>query len=66
VVVIVINIADFRINIEDPFIKSLAFINSSKHHSGCLIYQDGPCTCGLEEVIEDEMREEFESAAEES
>ena len=61
-----VNIKDFRINIEDPCIKSLFFTKTPKHHGVCLVYEDGPCTCGLEEVLDDEAREEIESATEES
>jgi hypothetical protein len=56
--VIVINIEDFRL-------KTIPFI-PVKHRQDCLVMQDGPCTCGLEEVLEDEAREEYESASEES
>jgi len=61
----VVNIADFRIDIEDPRIKSLFFAKAPKHHGVCLIYEDGPCTCGLEEALDDEAREEIESDTEE-
>jgi len=57
--VIVINIEDFRL-------KTIPFIPAFKHRRDCLVMQDGPCTCGLEEVLEDEAREEYESASEES
>jgi hypothetical protein len=69
--VIVINIEDFRL-------KTIPFIPAFKHRQDCLVMQDGPCTCGLEEVLEDEAgeeleevlkdetREEYESASEES
>jgi hypothetical protein len=67
----VINIEDFRlkvivINIEDFRLKTIPFIPAFKHRQDCLVMQDGPCTCGLEEVLEDEAREEYESASEES
>jgi hypothetical protein len=51
--VIVINIEDFRL-------KTIPFIPAFKHRQDCLVMQDGPCTCGLEEVLEDEAREELE------
>jgi hypothetical protein len=54
------------INIEDFRLKTIPFIPAFKHRQDCLVMQDGPCTCGLEEVLEDEAREEYESASEES
>ena len=29
------------------------------HGDDCVVHDDGPCTCGLDEVLEDEMYEEF-------
>jgi hypothetical protein len=40
--------------------KTIPFIPAFKHRQDCLVMQDGPCTCGLEEVLEDEAREELE------
>jgi hypothetical protein len=48
------------INIEDFRLKTIPFIPAFKHRQDCLVMQDGPCTCGLEEVLEDEAREELE------
>ena len=45
------------INIEDFRLKTIPFIPAFKHRQDCLVMQDGPCTCGLEEVLEDEARE---------
>jgi hypothetical protein len=45
------------INIEDLRLKTIPHIPVFKHHSSCLVMQDGPCTCGLEEVLEDEIQE---------
>jgi hypothetical protein len=42
------------INIEDFRLKTIPFIPAFKHRQDCLVMQDGPCTCGLEEVLEDE------------
>lgn len=30
-----------------------------KHTADCVVHEDGPCTCGLDEVLEDEMLEEL-------
>jgi hypothetical protein len=49
------------INIEDFRLKTIPFIPAFKHRQDCLM-QDGPCTCGLEEV----QLKEYESASEES
>jgi hypothetical protein len=54
------------INIDDFRLKDLPKIPAGRHTHDCLHLEGGPCTCGLEEVLEDEMREEFESATEES
>ena len=27
------------------------------HANNCLVYEEGPCTCGFEEILEDEARE---------
>jgi hypothetical protein len=27
------------------------------HANNCLVHEDGPCTCGLEEILEDEAAE---------
>jgi hypothetical protein len=52
----VINIEHFRLNV-------LPKIPVGKHTHDCLHYEGGPCTCGLEEVLEDEA---LESTPEES
>jgi hypothetical protein len=39
------------INIEDFRLKTIPFIPAFKHRQDCLVMQDGPCTCGLEEVL---------------
>jgi len=28
------------------------------HANNCLVHEDGPCTCGFEEILADEAREE--------
>lgn len=30
----------------------------SYHHPTCLTHQEGPCDCGLEEALQDELNEE--------
>lgn len=32
--------------------------NHGYHAENCVIHDDGPCTCGLEEVLQDELAEE--------
>jgi hypothetical protein len=54
------------INIENFRLKTIPLIPAPKHLQDCLVMQDGPCTCGLEEVLEDEAREDLESTSEES
>ena len=54
------------INIEDLRVKTVPFIPAPRHGQGCLVMQGGPCTCGLEEVLDDEAWEEHEAAAAES
>jgi hypothetical protein len=49
------------IDIERFRLKSIPYVAPFKHRKDCLVMQDGPCTCGLEEVLEDEMHEESES-----
>lgn len=39
--------------------KDFAAIFEAKHTADCVVHQDGPCTCGLDEVLEDEMIEEL-------
>jgi hypothetical protein len=53
------------INIEDFRLKTIPFIPAFKHRQDCLVMQDGPCTCGLEEVLEDEAGEELEEVLKE-
>lgn len=49
------------INTEEFRLKSTPVVAAYKHHKDCLVMEDGPCTCGLEEVLEDEMQEDLES-----
>ena len=48
-----LNIEDFRLP------KDFVVIASPKHTEDCVVHEDGPCTCGLDEVLEDEMFEEL-------
>ena len=40
-------------------------INNAKHTDDCAVQEDGPCTCGTEEVLEELALEEAELLAEE-
>jgi hypothetical protein len=31
----------------------------AKHTADCVVHEDGPCTCGLDDFIEEEMLEEI-------
>jgi hypothetical protein len=39
--------------------KDYLLISASRHMDECVVHDDGPCTCGLDEVLEDEMHEEL-------
>ena len=51
-----VNIEDYRITSEmaQKFLQPVA-----KHHSTCLVLEGGPCSCGLEEILEEEAMEEL-------
>ena len=51
------------IDIEQFRLKTVPHVAVGKHAYDCLVFEGGPCTCGLEEVLEDEA---LESAPEES
>lgn len=51
------------IDIEQFRLKTIPHVAVGKHSHDCLDLEGGPCTCGLEEVLEDEN---LESAPEES
>lgn len=48
-----LNIEEFRLP------KDFVAVASPKHAADCVVHEDGPCTCGLDEVLEDEMLEEL-------
>jgi len=50
-------------DIEKFRLKTIPYIPAFKHTADCLYIVDGPCTCGLEEILEDEA---LEDAPEES
>jgi hypothetical protein len=50
-------------DIEEFSLKTVPYVVTGKHAHDCLDLEGGPCTCGLEEVLEDEA---LESAPEES
>jgi len=46
------------IDIEQFRAKTAPHVAGGKHANNCLVFEDGPCTCGLEEVLEDEALED--------
>ena len=50
-------------DIEQFRLKTIPHVAVGKHSHDCLNFEGGPCTCGFEEVLEDEN---LESAPEES
>ena len=59
-------------DIEKFKLKTFPYTEIPKHTIDCLHLEDGPCTCGLEEILQDEILEEilqdesFEEAPKES
>ena len=50
------NLDDFRIT---PEMAQKLLQPVAKHNKTCLVFDGGPCSCGLEEVLEDEAMEEL-------
>jgi hypothetical protein len=45
-------------------LEEVIVIKDAKHTNNCAVQQDGPCTCGTEEVVEDLVLEDANLTAE--